>query len=177
MCKIINQLSLDYHLLRVYFPHTCTVMSDKCIQCVYTETSGKCVLGNACAGPHTWIRLAIITSHSHVKCHMSNRPSSLDPVWLSFTVAHHFLQNEISEAKIIWTLHVSQIVSTTTAVCGSEIVLATIEMKPGSVVWGRPTVRMQPNISYVWPHPVSFCPSELNPYRHQSHTLLHSQYT
>lgn len=69
----------------------------------------------------------------------------------------------------------SQSISTTTAVInGCEIVLITPEMKPGNTVRGHLTGGMQLSISYVWPHPVSFCPSELKPYIHQSFTLSYS---
>lgn len=55
-----------------------------------------------------------------------------------------------------------------------KTVLTILEIKPGSMFRGHPTTVIQRNISYVWPHPVSFCPSELNPYTHQSYTLCYT---
>lgn len=51
------------------------------------------------------------------------------------------------------------------------IVLTMLKMKPVDMR-GHLTVGMQRNNSYVEPHPVSFCPSELKPYKHQSYTLI-----
>lgn len=104
----------------------------------------------------------MITSHSPKKTepNKKNIASWTDQAPLTFFSLHTTLT--VTKSKPLFLQTVTVLI----------VFLPMLEMSPENMIGGRLTAGMPFLNSYEGPHPVSFCPSELNPRIHQSYTLI-----